>query len=114
MSTKGSDGVRRITMAEVEQHSSDNDVWIVVKDKVYDATPFLDKHPGGSASITMNAGQDTTDDFTAVHSAKAWKDLEEFYIGELVSGDAPAPAPAPPAGNAAAPPGSNAVAAAAP
>jgi len=41
----------------VEQHASDNDAWIVVKDKVYDCTPFLEKHPGGSASITMNAGQ---------------------------------------------------------
>lgn len=91
VSTKGADGKRLITMAEVEQHSSDKDVWIVVKDKVYDATPFLDQHPGGSASITMNAGQDTTEDFTAVHSAKAWKDLEAYYIGDLVEeGAAPA------------------------
>ena len=92
-STKGADGKRRITMAEVEQHASDSDCWIVVKDKVYDATPYLEKHPGGSASITMNAGQDTTEDFTAVHSSKAWAMLEEFYIGDLVT-DAPAPAPA--------------------
>ena len=34
VSSKGADGVRRITMAEVEQHDQDNDVWIVVKDKV--------------------------------------------------------------------------------
>mmetsp|Transcript_22396 Transcript_22396/g.32804 ORF Transcript_22396/g.32804 Transcript_22396/m.32804 type:complete len:859 (-) Transcript_22396:140-2716(-) len=90
VSTKGSDGKRFITMAEVEQHSSEKDAWIVVKDRVYDATPFLDQHPGGSASITMNAGQDTTEDFTAVHSAKAWADLEQYYIGELVAdGDVP-------------------------
>jgi len=99
VSTKGADGKRLITMAEVEQHSSDKDVWIVVKDKVYDATPFLDQHPGGSASITMNAGQDTTEDFTAVHSAKAWKDLEAYYIGDLVEeGAAPAATPAAAAG----------------
>ena len=100
MSVKGADGKRRITMAEVEQHASDTDAWIVVKDKVYDCTPFLDKHPGGSASITMNAGTDCTEDFVAVHSAKAWKDLEEFYIGDLVSeadiAAAPPSAAAPP------------------
>jgi nitrate reductase (NAD(P)H) len=56
--------------------------------QVYDCTPFLEQHPGGSASITMNAGQDATEDFTAVHSAKAWKDLEAYYIGDLVTGDA--------------------------
>ena len=109
VSVKGADGKRRITMAEVEQHASDTDAWIVVKDKVYDCTPFLDKHPGGSASITMNAGADCTEDFVAVHSAKAWKDLEEFYIGDLVSeADAAAappsaPAPAPAAGSEGAP-----------
>jgi nitrate reductase (NAD(P)H) len=100
-SVKGADGVRRITMAEVEQHASDNDAWIVVKDKVYDCTPFLEDHPGGSASITMNAGTDTTEDFTAVHSAKAWKDLEKYYIGELVSDAAAGAAAAAPASAAA-------------
>ena len=31
----------------------------------------------------MNAGEDTTEDFEAVHSAKAWKQLEPYYIGEV-------------------------------
>ena len=64
------DQTLKLFRRQVEQHASDNDAWIVVKDKVYDCTPFLEKHPGGSASITMNAGQDCTEDFTAVHSAK--------------------------------------------
>jgi nitrate reductase (NAD(P)H) len=64
--------------------------------QVYDATPYLQDHPGGAASITMNAGTDTTEDFVAVHSSKAWKLLEQYYIGDLVKeGETPPPAAAP-------------------
>lgn len=77
--------VRYITMEEVQKHNTEEDCWIVVKGKVYDVNAYLKegKHPGGNASITMNAGEDTTEDFEAVHSTKAWKQLEPFYIGEL-------------------------------
>jgi nitrate reductase (NAD(P)H) len=59
--------------------------------QVYDCTPFLDKHPGGKAAITMHAGQECTDDFIAAHSHApwAWTLLEDFYIGDLVKGSAP-------------------------
>jgi len=96
------DGAKVFTMAEVEAHSAEDDCWIVIANKVYDATPYLKEHPGGSASITMNGGMDATEDFDAVHSDKARKMLEDFYIGELGDvasgprGDA-APAPAAPA-----------------
>jgi len=82
------DGTRVISMDEVARHASDDSAWIVVKGKVYDCTPFLEEHPGGSASITMNAGADCTEDFEAVHSTKAWNQLEDYYIG--VVGTAPA------------------------
>ncbi len=82
------DGARVISMEEVQKHDSEESSWIVVRGKVYDATPYLEKHPGGSASITMNAGGDCTEDFEAVHSSKAWKLLEDFYIGELGEGGA--------------------------
>eukprot|EP00961_Rhodomonas_salina_P203595 2747449-Rhodomonas_salina.1 len=47
-------------MEEVGQHASEESSWIVVKGRVYDCTPFLEEHPGGAASITMNAGMDCT------------------------------------------------------
>jgi nitrate reductase (NAD(P)H) len=40
-------------------------------------------HPGGVESITMNGGIDATEDFVAIHSLKATKMLEKYYIGEL-------------------------------
>lgn len=75
----------------MEKHDTEDDCWIVVKGKVYDVNKYLAEglHPGGNASITMNAGVDSTEDFEAVHSAKAWKQLEEFAIGYLDPKDDP-------------------------
>mmetsp|Transcript_4059 Transcript_4059/g.7111 ORF Transcript_4059/g.7111 Transcript_4059/m.7111 type:complete len:889 (-) Transcript_4059:1473-4139(-) len=71
------------TWDEIKKHDNDDSAWIVVRDQVYDCTPFLKDHPGGGASITMNAGMDSTEDFDAIHSSKAQKMLEDYYIGEL-------------------------------
>mmetsp|Transcript_41391 Transcript_41391/g.100458 ORF Transcript_41391/g.100458 Transcript_41391/m.100458 type:complete len:814 (-) Transcript_41391:553-2994(-) len=91
-------GVKKFTMAEVEKHTGKDDVWFVVRNKVYDGTAFLDDHPGGGSSILIVGGTDCTEEFEALHSSKAWKQLEQFYLGELdaASLDAP-PAPPPPA-----------------
>jgi nitrate reductase (NAD(P)H) len=78
-----SDKKKLFTMDEVEKHNTEHDVWIVVNNKVYDATEYLELHPGGADSILINAGQDSTEDFQAIHSSKATKMLEKFYIGDL-------------------------------
>jgi len=89
-------GAKTFTMEEVAKHSTKDDIWIVVKDKVYDATKYLDDHPGGAASILIGGGQDVTDEFEALHSSKAWKLLEEFYIGDVADTPSGSP-PLPPA-----------------
>eukprot|EP00566_Odontella_aurita_P003164 CAMPEP_0113571588 /NCGR_PEP_ID=MMETSP0015_2-20120614/25635_1 /TAXON_ID=2838 /ORGANISM="Odontella" /LENGTH=1025 /DNA_ID=CAMNT_0000474551 /DNA_START=35 /DNA_END=3114 /DNA_ORIENTATION=- /assembly_acc=CAM_ASM_000160 len=71
------------TMAEVNKHNEEADVWIVVNDRVYDCTEYLELHPGGIDSIIINAGEDATEDFVAIHSLKATKMLERYYIGNL-------------------------------
>ena len=65
------EGGRKITMAEVEQHHTELDCWIVVGGKVYDTTKFNATHPGGGSSIFINAGTDTTEEFEAIHSKRA-------------------------------------------
>lgn len=72
-----------LTLQEVEKHNTEEDCWIIVKNKVYDCTEYLELHPGGVDSITINAGADATEDFVAIHSAKATKMLEKYYIGNL-------------------------------
>ncbi|XRB04661.1 nitrate reductase [Pycnococcus provasolii] len=96
---------KQYTWDEIAEHNSEDDTWIVINDIVYEVTKYLEQHPGGAASITMNAGEDTTEDFTAVHSAKAWKDLEQFRIGIVAgsseSGGGGAKPPPPPTTTAA-------------
>lgn len=77
------DGVRTFTLEEVRKHNHEKDCWFIVKDRVYDATEYLDLHPGGIEAITINAGEDATEDFVAIHSIKATKMLEKYYIGDL-------------------------------
>lgn len=78
------DGETKVyTLAEVQEHNSEHDVWIIVNGRVYDCTEYLELHPGGVESITINAGADATEDFVAIHSMKATKMLEKYYIGDL-------------------------------
>lgn len=78
--------VKSYTMEQVEKNHSEESAWIVVDGKVYDATPYLEDHPGGAASIVMNAGSDATEEFMAIHSSSAKEMLEKYYIGELQNG----------------------------
>ncbi|KAG0094032.1 hypothetical protein BGZ93_009399 [Podila epicladia] len=78
-------GVNCYTVDMVSKHSTEDDCWIIHGAKVYDCTKFLQEHPGGADSIIMNAGEDCTEDFDAIHSAKARELLAKYYIGELVA-----------------------------
>lgn len=73
-----------ITMAEVRRHNMEDDVWMVLENKVYDLTDYIWEHPGGPKYITSNAGMDATDPFTAVHfGVYARPEIKEYYIGDL-------------------------------
>lgn len=45
--------------AQVATHDQPDDAWIIVGDKVYNITSYIDDHPGGSA-ILNNLGADNT------------------------------------------------------
>lgn len=87
--------VRVFSMDEVERHDTRDSAWFVYDGRVYDATPFLAEHPGGADSILLVAGTDATEEFNAIHSAKAKAMLLNYYIGDLEgatpSGAAPPP-----------------------
>jgi nitrate reductase (NAD(P)H) len=112
---KSGESSRLITMDEIQQHNTEKDCWIIVKDRVYDCSEYLELHPvssnvsfsknkrityivsthffywiilfvlsqGGVESIVINGGMDATEDFVAIHSIKATKMLEKYYIGDL-------------------------------
>lgn len=84
---------KQFTREEIEKHDKENDCWIVVDGKVYDATSTLDWHPGGKAAILGHAGkvhQTTTDEFASIHDGYAYQKLKGTsglrceYLDELL------------------------------
>ncbi|XP_010524689.1 PREDICTED: cytochrome b5 [Tarenaya hassleriana] len=74
------------TLAEVSEHSTKHDCWLVIDGKVYDVTKFLDDHPGGDEVLLSATGKDATDDFEDVgHSTTAKAMLDEYYVGDIDS-----------------------------
>ncbi len=43
-------------VSEVAKHNKKGDVWIIIKDKVYDVSQFVNEHPGGEELIIDLAG----------------------------------------------------------
>lgn len=44
-------------LVQIRQHTSQESCWFVRDGRVYDATSFLSKHPGGAAAILGQAGK---------------------------------------------------------
>jgi len=58
------------TLAQVAQHASPADCWVVVHGQVYDVSAFVPRHPGG-ALIYVKAGGDCSHLFDSYHPASA-------------------------------------------
>lgn len=58
---------RGITMAEVAEHCSREDCWMVLGNRVYNITRYLDFHPGGAQILLKAAGTDGTALFQRYH-----------------------------------------------
>ena len=72
------------------KHSSDQDCWIIIENKVYDVTKFLSRHPGGAGYIVPYCGADATGPFLnrggrGPHSALAFQILGLIYLGDMNS-----------------------------
>ncbi|XP_057768425.1 cytochrome B5-like protein [Salvia miltiorrhiza] len=72
------------TKADVSSHNKRTDCWIIIKDKVYDVTSYVEEHPGGDA-ILAHAGDDSTEGFFGPqHATRVFDMIEDFYVGDLV------------------------------
>lgn len=77
-----------LTPAEVGNHKTVSDCWIIVNNNVYNVTNYISVHPGGSDRITAYCGQDATKAFetkggSVSHSTKADRELNSLLIGSL-------------------------------
>ncbi|GAA5813212.1 hypothetical protein MFLAVUS_006686 [Mucor flavus] len=75
---------KKYTIEEVTKHQQADDCWIIVHDKIYDISPFLNEHPGGKKVLLKAGGTDATRQFDAFHSPAVLQNIAAKYlIGEI-------------------------------
>jgi len=67
---------------EIFKHRSTDDLWLVVKGKVYDVTSWVPHHPGGDL-ILSGAGREATALFLSYHPLHVEKMIAKYEIGEV-------------------------------
>ena len=70
------------TKEEVAKHTTKESCWIIAHNNVYNATEFINHHPGGKFVILSKAGTDVTKHFKwhSSHAKELWK---KYKIGEI-------------------------------
>jgi cytochrome b involved in lipid metabolism len=81
----GGRGLRKdITLEEVREHHTPEDAWMVLQGRVYNISPYLNFHPGGSDILMKAAGKDGTSLFQKYHPwVNAHALLEKCLLGML-------------------------------
>lgn len=59
--------------------------WIAVRDRVYDVTEFVERHPGGRHTLSEHAGTDATEAYEKAHHGRSEVDAmrEMYFVGPL-------------------------------
>ncbi|KAK6091747.1 Fe-S cluster-binding ribosome biosynthesis protein [Batrachochytrium dendrobatidis] len=77
--------LQRFTKEDLALHKSKTDMWMSFRGKVYNVTPYVSFHPGGSAQLMRGAGKDITELFLKIHP---WVNidmvLDKCWIGYLI------------------------------
>ncbi|MDD5110738.1 MAG: cytochrome b5-like heme/steroid binding domain-containing protein [Patescibacteria group bacterium] len=89
--TSASQGSETVTLTaeEIAKHNSASDCWMILDNKVYDLTSYLNAHPGTPATIIPSCGQDGTAAFNTKggrgrpHSAYASSLHPTYYLGDV-------------------------------
>ncbi|THX28183.1 cytochrome b5 [Aureobasidium pullulans] len=75
---------QEFTYSDISEHNTKKDLFMVVHDKVYNCTSFVDEHPGGEEVMLDVGGQDATEAFEDVgHSDEAREILEGLLVGTV-------------------------------
>ncbi|PGH14803.1 hypothetical protein AJ79_02819 [Helicocarpus griseus UAMH5409] len=76
---------KTFTTAEVAQHNkADSGMYIIIDNKVYNVTDFLDEHPGGAKILKRVAGKDASKQFWKYHNESVLKKYGgKLQIGEV-------------------------------
>jgi len=76
-----------VSLDELRQHTTKESLWILINQKVYNVTNFIDEHPGGDEVMLSEAGKDATEAFEDVgHSDEARALLPGLLVGDFEKG----------------------------
>ena len=76
--------MKEFELSEVQLHNKPTSCWLIINDKVYDITEYLDEHPGGQHVLLKYAGKDATKAFEQVgHTSTAYRELPKYVIGRV-------------------------------
>ncbi|CAH3031879.1 cytochrome b5 isoform X1 [Pocillopora verrucosa] len=85
---ESAESVKTIPLEEVQKHNAAGSSWLIIHNRIYDITKFLDEHPGGEEVLLEQAGGDATENFEDVgHSSDARELMEQYLVGELAEED---------------------------
>lgn len=73
---------------EVAKHNSITDCWLIIQNKVYDVSSYVNFHPGLAETIIPYCGKEASKAFETKnknkpHSQEAWNLLNDYYLGDL-------------------------------
>ena len=71
------------TKAEIKKHNSRFDGWIIVRDNVYNVTPYLPYHPGGDEIMLPVLGKDATKLYDRYHKYVSLSLLDACFVGKV-------------------------------
>ena len=73
------------SLSDIANHKSTTNCWTTIGGKVYNLTPFINQHPGGSSAILSLCGKDGTAAFNKKHGgqARTATELISLLVGNL-------------------------------
>lgn len=74
---------KTISLTELASHNTQDNCWMAIDGKVYDATSYIFQHPGGPGQIIAYCGKDASQVFDSIHSNRARNILTTFYVGNF-------------------------------
>ncbi|GAA5999460.1 hypothetical protein JCM5350_001110, partial [Sporobolomyces pararoseus] len=77
------------TKEQVEQHKAidQGGIWLIVDNKVYDLSSFVDEHPGGKKVLLNSAGTDASSKFWQFHNEAILERVGSKYLIGTIGGE---------------------------
>ncbi len=82
------ESAKKISLAQIAEHNTQQDCWMAISGKVYDLTTYLSQHPAPPTVMLPWCGKEATEGmrtkgYSRDHSPQAWNLLTSYLIGEL-------------------------------